>query len=206
MRKLADKAGHYRYALPKEYGGKDGTNLAMAIIREYLAAKGLGLHNDLQNESSIVGNLPTVLMFRDFGTEKQKKEFIPKILDGSMRVAFGLTEPNHGSDATWMETRGVREGDQWHITGAKMWNTGLHVATHDFVFTRTSGRDGSPRGITCFIVPTKNDGFQNRRVYVDLQHADRPSARVDRCANSGGARRDPWRSRERPRGRAAFRA
>jgi acyl-CoA dehydrogenase len=160
MHRRADKAGHYRYALPREYGGRDGTNLAMAIIREYLAAKGLGLHNDLQNESSIVGNLPTVLMFRDFGNEQQKKEFIPKLLDGSMRIAFGLTEPKHGSDATWMETRGVRDGDHWLITGAKMWNTGLHVATHDFVFARTSGKDGSPRGITCFIVPTKSAGFK----------------------------------------------
>src|SRR5229473_8529583 len=49
MRRRADRAGHYRYALPKEYGGKDGTNLDMAVIREHLAAKGLGLHNDLQN-------------------------------------------------------------------------------------------------------------------------------------------------------------
>jgi acyl-CoA dehydrogenase len=77
MRRRADPAGHYRYALPKEYGGKDGSNLAMAIIREHLAAKGLGLHNDLQNESSIVGNLPTVLMFRDFGTTGQQTQFIP---------------------------------------------------------------------------------------------------------------------------------
>jgi acyl-CoA dehydrogenase len=160
MRRRADQAGHYRYALPKEYGGKDGTNLAMAIIREYLAAKGLGLHNDLQNESSIVGNLPTVLMFRDFGTAEQKRDFIPRILDGSMRIAFGLTEPNHGSDATWMETRGVRDGDNWRVTGAKMWNTGLHVATHDFLFARTSGKDGAAKGITCFIVPTKSPGVK----------------------------------------------
>ncbi len=48
-RKLADQAGHYRYALPKAYGGQDGTNLGMAVIREHLAAKGLGLFNDLQN-------------------------------------------------------------------------------------------------------------------------------------------------------------
>jgi acyl-CoA dehydrogenase len=160
MRRRADRAGHFRYALPREYGGKDGTNLAMAIIREYLAAKGLGLHNDLQNESSIVGNLPTVLMFRDFGTAEQKKHFIPGILDGSIRIAFGLTEPGHGSDATWMDTRGVRDGDGWRINGAKMWNTGLHVATHDFVFARTTGNDGSPKGITCFIVPTKSDGVK----------------------------------------------
>jgi acyl-CoA dehydrogenase len=132
----------------------------MAIIREHLAAKGLGLHNDLQNESSIVGNLPTVLMFRDFGTKEQRDAFIPGILDGSISVAFGLTEPNHGSDATWMETRGEREGDGWRINGAKIWNTGLHVATHDFVFARTSGRDGGARGITCFIVPTRTDGFK----------------------------------------------
>ncbi len=45
----------------------------MAIIREHLAAKGLGLHNDLQNETSVVGNFPQILMFRDFGTDEQKK-------------------------------------------------------------------------------------------------------------------------------------
>ncbi|MFZ0658387.1 MAG: acyl-CoA dehydrogenase [Candidatus Binataceae bacterium] len=160
MRRRADKAGHFRYALPREYGGKDGTNLAMAVIREYLAAKGLGLHNDLQNENSIVGNMPTVLMFRDFGTPEQKKEWIPKLLDGTMRIAFGLTEPNHGSDATWMETRAVRDGDQWVINGAKMWNTGVHAATHDFIFARHSNRDGAARGIGCFLVPTNSAGFK----------------------------------------------
>ncbi|MBW2723601.1 MAG: acyl-CoA/acyl-ACP dehydrogenase, partial [Deltaproteobacteria bacterium] len=54
-KRVADAAGHYRYPLPKEYGGQDGTNLGMAIIREHLAHRGLGLHNDLQNEHSIVG-------------------------------------------------------------------------------------------------------------------------------------------------------
>ena len=49
VKRLADKAGHYRYPLAKELGGKDGTNLGMAIIREHLATRGLGLHNDLQN-------------------------------------------------------------------------------------------------------------------------------------------------------------
>lgn len=160
MRRRADRAGHYRYALPAEYGGKDGSNLAMAIIREHLAAKGLGLHNDLQNESSIVGNLPTVLMFRDFGTPAQKAAFIPGLLDGSLSIGFGLTEPNHGSDATWMETRAERHQGGWRINGEKMWNTGLHVATHDFVFARVSGKDGEARGIGCFIVPTNTPGFK----------------------------------------------
>jgi acyl-CoA dehydrogenase len=65
-KRRADAAGHLRYALPKEFGGQDGTNLGMAIIREHLARKGLGLHNDLQNEHSIVGNFPQILMLRDF--------------------------------------------------------------------------------------------------------------------------------------------
>ena len=59
-----------------------------------------------------------------------------------------------------METRGVRDGDGWRINGEKIWNTGLHVATHDLVFARTSGRDGGAKGITCFIVPTKAAGFK----------------------------------------------
>ncbi len=69
MRRRADAAGWLRLALPEEFGGRSASNLEMAIIREHLATKGLGLHNDLQNESSIVGNFPTVLMMRDFGTE-----------------------------------------------------------------------------------------------------------------------------------------
>jgi alkylation response protein AidB-like acyl-CoA dehydrogenase len=120
----------------------------MAIIREHLAAKGLGLHNDLQNESSIVGNFPTVLMMRDFGTEEQKKEWMPGFLDGTKRLAFGLTEPNHGSDATYLETTAYRDGDEWVISGMKRWNSGLHHATHDIIFARTSGKAGDPKGIS----------------------------------------------------------
>ena len=164
MRRLADAAGHLRFGLPKEYGGQDGSNLAMAVIREHLAHKGLGLHNDLQNESSIVGNFPQILMFRDFGSEAQKQEFIGGMLGGTHRIAFGLTEPDHGSDATWMETRAQpeqRDGrDGWLINGSKMWNTGVHVATHDMIFARTSGEDGQARGISCFLVPTSDPGFE----------------------------------------------
>jgi acyl-CoA dehydrogenase len=160
MRKRADRAGFLRLALPEEFGGRNIGNLAMAIIREHLAAKGLGLHNDLQNETSIVGNFPQILMFRDFGTPEQKKNLLPGMLDGSIRIAFGLTEPKHGSDATWMETRAVREGDGWRINGEKMWNTGVHVATHDMVFARTSGPDGDARGLTCFLVPMDAPGVK----------------------------------------------
>jgi len=160
MRRRADKAGWLRLALAEEYGGKSASNLKMSIIREHLAAKGLGLHNDLQNESSIVGNFPTVLMMRDFGTESQKKEWMPGFLAGTRRLAFGLTEPNHGSDATYLETTAYKDGQEWVINGMKRWNSGLHHATHDIIFARTSGNHGEPIGITAFLVPTDSPGFK----------------------------------------------
>jgi alkylation response protein AidB-like acyl-CoA dehydrogenase len=159
MRRRADRAGWLRLALPAEYGGRDATNLEMAIIREHLATKGLGLHNDLQNESSVVGNFPTVLMMRDFGTEQQKAAWMPGFLDGSRRLAFGLTEPNHGSDATYLETTAYADGDEWVLNGAKRWNSGLHHATHDIIFARTSGQPGDAVGITAFLTPTDAPGF-----------------------------------------------
>ena len=159
MRRVADDAGFYRYHLPERFGGKNGSNLDMAIVREHLARRGLGLHNDLQNESSIVGNLVTVLMMERYGSPEQQETWIPKMLAGEARIGFGLTEPNHGSDATWMETTAVRDGDEWVINGEKYWNTGLHHATHDYIFARTSGDPGEGNGITCFIVPTDTPGF-----------------------------------------------
>jgi alkylation response protein AidB-like acyl-CoA dehydrogenase len=163
-KRRADRAGHYRFAMPREYGGRDGSNLWMAVIREHLAAKGLGLHNDLQNEHSIVGNNPFVLMFRDFGTEAQKAEFVLGMLEGRRIVTFGLTEPGHGSDATHMETRAVPEArdgvEGWRISGEKMWTTGMHVATHCALFARVSGADGDAAGISCFLVPAGAPGVR----------------------------------------------
>jgi acyl-CoA dehydrogenase len=159
MRRRADAAGWLRYGLPAQFGGRDGANIDMAVIREHLAHKGLGLHNDLQDESSIVGNFPQVIMMDRFGTAAQKAEWIEAMLTGKRSMAFGLTEPNHGSDATWLETRAVQDGDAWVINGAKRWNTGVHRATHDLVFARTSGDPGQARGITAFLVPTDAPGF-----------------------------------------------
>ncbi|MFV0259332.1 MAG: acyl-CoA dehydrogenase family protein [Acidimicrobiales bacterium] len=159
MRRRADAAGFLRYHLPARFGGRDGTNLGMAIVREHLAAKGLGLHNDLQNENSIVGNFPMVLVMEMHGSEEQQNTWIPKMLAGEAKIGFGLTEPMHGSDATWMETNAYRDGEEWVINGAKRWNTGMHSATHDYVFARTSGKPGDAEGITCFMVPVDTPGF-----------------------------------------------
>lgn len=155
----ADKAGHFRFALPREMGGKAGGNLAMAVIREHLAAKGLGLHNDLQNEHSIVGNSVGALLMWHYGTDAQKTEWLEDLAAGKRGFAFGITEPKHGSDATHMETVARREGDHWIIDGEKTWNTGVHKASHDMIMARTSGKPGDGNGITAFLVPIKSPGF-----------------------------------------------
>ncbi|MCR9279079.1 MAG: acyl-CoA dehydrogenase [Pseudomonadaceae bacterium] len=191
-RQLADKAGHYRYPYPKEYGGKEGGNYGMAVIREHLATMGLGLHNDLQNEHSIVGNNVGLLLMLNHGTEKQKEEWVDDLLNGRKGFAFGITEPNHGSDATHMETTAVKDGNEWVITGEKTWNTGIHKAQYDLIFARTSGNAGDAMGITCFLVPTDSPGFKVEEYLwtfnmpTDHAHISLTNVRVPEDAIFGG--------------------
>jgi acyl-CoA dehydrogenase len=192
VRRKADAAGHLRYALPKEYGGQDGTNLGMAVIREHLARKGLGLHNDLQNEHSIVGNNVGLLLMIIYGTDEQKADWIEDLAEGRRHFAFGITEPKHGSDATHMETVAVRDGDDWVINGEKTWNTGIHVASHDMVMARTSGNPGDGAGITAFLVPTTSAGFKIEEYLwtfnmpTDHAHVTFTDVRVPHSAIFGG--------------------
>ncbi|KAF9895253.1 hypothetical protein FE257_000155 [Aspergillus nanangensis] len=167
-RRLADSAGFYRFALPKIYGGQghSETNVWMSSIRFYLSSHpvyggGLGLANDLQNEHSVVGNFPDLLMIHHFGTEEQRKTLIPQRLAGQFRTTFGLTEPDHGSDATFMSTVARRLDDNtFEISGRKKWQTGAHHCTHMIIFARTSGKDGSAKGITAFLVPKDTPGIR----------------------------------------------
>ncbi|MFD9549909.1 acyl-CoA dehydrogenase family protein [Nocardia salmonicida] len=159
-RRRADAAGHYRYAFPREFGGRDGTNLGMAVIREHLAGRGLGLHCDLQNEHAIVANNVGLLLMLEYGTPAQRAEWVDGLAAGTKFFAFGITEPEHGSDATHMATTAVRAGDDWILNGAKTWNTGVHIADADLIFARTAGRPGDGHGITAFLVPTDAPGFR----------------------------------------------
>ena len=191
-RRRADAAGHYRYPFPKEYGGQEGTNLGMAVIREHFASKGLGLHNDLQNEHSIVGNNVGLLLMINYGTEQQKEEWIDDLAEGRRGFAFGITEPRHGSDATHMETAAVRDGDDWIINGEKTWNTGIHKAKYDLIFARTSGEAGDGNGITAFLVPTDPPGFKIEEFLwtfnmpTDHAHISLTNVRVPNDAIFGG--------------------
>ncbi|KAJ5717598.1 hypothetical protein N7488_003244 [Penicillium malachiteum] len=166
-RNLGDEAGFYRFALPKEYGGNEhlDTNVWMAAIRYHLSSHpvyggGLGLANDLQNEHSIVGNFPDIFMIHHFGSEEQRRTLIPARLRGEFRTTFGLTEPDHGSDATFMSTVARRVRGGFEISGMKKWQTGAHHCTHLICFARTSGIDGSAKGITAFLVPRDTPGVR----------------------------------------------
>jgi len=160
MVRRADRAGLWRYALPGELGGRDGTNYALAVVREHLNRLGIGLHNDPQSETSMIGNFPTVILLHEFGTPEQKQALLEPALRLEAGLAFGLTEPNHGSDATYLETVARREGGaDWVLNGTKRFNSGMHRASHDLVFARTSGSPGEPRGITAFIVPRDAPGL-----------------------------------------------
>ena len=144
----------------------------MAIIREHLAHKGLGLHNDLQNESSIVGNFPTVLMMRDFGTgaDRRVDARLPR-RHAPPRVRADRTESRLRRDLP-RDDRGPgrrRVGDQ--RPEALQLGAAPRDARHR---VRTSGDPGSPVGITAFLVPTDAPGLQRRLLLVDVQHADRP--------------------------------
>jgi alkylation response protein AidB-like acyl-CoA dehydrogenase len=195
MRRRADAAGHYRYALPEELGGRGGTNLGMAVIREHLARKGLGLHNDLQNESSIVGNNVGALLMVHYGTDEQRREWLEDLAAGRRTIAFGITEPAHGSDATHMETTAVAKGDSWVINGEKTWNTGIHQADHDLILARTSGEAGDGAGITAFLVPKDTPGFEiveylwTFNMPTDHAHIRLTDVRVDGSAIFGGVGR-----------------
>lgn len=159
-RRRADRAGHYRYSLPTECGGQDGDNLAMAAIREHLARQGLGLHNDLQNEHSIVGNHVSVLLILEYGTDQQQAEWVEDLASGTRTLAYAITEPEHGSDATHMTTTARRAGDKWVINGEKTWNTGIHNASADIVVARSSGQPGDADGLTAFLVSPQSPGFE----------------------------------------------
>jgi len=191
-KRMADAAGFYRYPFPAEYGGSEGTIYGMAVIREHLARRGLGLHNDLQNEHSIVGNNVGLLLMINYGTDRQKADWVDDLAEGRRGFAFGITEPEHGSDATHMETHAVRDGDEWVINGEKTWNTGIHKADCDLIFARTSGSAGDGDGITAFLVPTTSPGFEileylwTFNMPTDHAHIRLTDVRVPNSAIFGG--------------------
>ena len=160
-RRRADAAGHFRYAFPKEYGGRDGTNLGMAVIREHLARKGLGLHCDLQNEHAIVGNNVGLLLMLHYGSPEQKAEWVDDLAAGRRHFAFGITEPAHGSDATFMETRATKRRRRTGSSTARRPGTPASTPPRTtWSSPAPAGRRAAARASPGFLVPVDTPGFK----------------------------------------------
>jgi alkylation response protein AidB-like acyl-CoA dehydrogenase len=139
--------------IPQQYGGSGAGMLALALAVEeaakYCCASGLMLLlSALSSQPVMIG-----------GDERQKKWIGEGIASGNMKGAFCLTEPNHGSDAANLESRAVRDGDDYVLNGEKMYISGGTVADYVVAFARTNGTPGA-KGISGFIVPTDTPGFK----------------------------------------------
>ena len=186
-------------------GGQDGINLAIAAIREHLAAKGLGLHNDLQDESSIVGNFPIVqalARLRHAPSRRPSTRGHHHRREAS-RVRPDRARPRQRRDLAGDDRRAAT-ATIGSSTAASAGTAGLHVAHADLVFARTSGKQGDARGITAFIVPTDTPGH---RVHYNHWTFNMPSdhAEVGSMTCASPTARSCARGRG-PGGRAALRA
>ena len=144
IKKIA-KEGMYGCLYPEEFGGSAAGMLAQVLIMEQLTRYSLEAAFTF-NQMSV--NVPMAIF--NWGSDEQKK-FIPRILGGELIGAFGLTEPNAGSDAASMSTTARREGDHYILNGAKMWITLEPVADLHLVFAKTDVNAGH-KGITAFLL------------------------------------------------------
>jgi alkylation response protein AidB-like acyl-CoA dehydrogenase len=146
------EVGFLGATIPEEYGGMGLDNLSYCLVIEELAQGDSSVRGLVSVNVGLVAK--TILKW---GTDAQKKEWLPGLCSGEGLGCYGLTEPGSGSDAAALSTRATRDGDDWVISGSKMFITGGTWATLALVFART-GEPG-PRGITCFLVPTDSAGF-----------------------------------------------
>ncbi|MGP8301648.1 acyl-CoA dehydrogenase family protein [Streptomyces inhibens] len=150
------RMGLFGLPFPEEYGGMGGDYLALGIALEELARVDSSVAITLEAGVSL-GAMPIY----HFGTEEQKRAWLPKLCSGEMLGAFGLTEPDGGSDAGATRTTAVREGDDWVINGSKCFitNSGTDI-TGLVTVTAVTGRkaDGAPL-ISSIIVPSGTPGF-----------------------------------------------
>ncbi|HZQ29048.1 MAG TPA: acyl-CoA dehydrogenase [Acidimicrobiales bacterium] len=152
--------GYLAVSWPKEYGGQDLSPLEQVIIAEEFAKAGVpqGGPNDVFG-IQMVGN--TIIQW---GTEEQKRHYLPRILSGEDTWCQGYSEPNAGSDLANLGCRAELDGDEWVINGQKIWTSAGHLADWIFVLTRTDPTAGKHRGITFLLVPMTQPGVEVRPI------------------------------------------
>jgi alkylation response protein AidB-like acyl-CoA dehydrogenase len=148
------------FSWPEEYGGGAGDLIEQAILREEMAlakAPPLG--------TSFMGLAWVGPGIMQYGTDEQKRRFIPDILDSKVSWCTGYSEPNHGSDLAAIQCKAVRDGDDYVVNGQKIWTSGAPWADWIILLTRTQFDPAAKhKGITCLLVPMKTPGVEVRPI------------------------------------------
>jgi acyl-CoA dehydrogenase len=144
--------GWFGALIPEEYGGAGMSTEETVVMMEEIAASGGGFSASQAVHGGIYNSAPLV----KYGSEEMKKELLPAVAAGETSVqAFGLTEPNAGSDSTSIETTAERDGDEYVISGQKIWISRVDASDYIVLMTRTTPREEAERrtqGVTMFLV------------------------------------------------------
>ncbi|MFF2655845.1 acyl-CoA dehydrogenase family protein [Kitasatospora sp. NPDC058032] len=155
------EVGFLGLTIPEEYGGSGGDHLAYCLVLEELGRGDSAVRGIVSVSLGLVAKSVNA-----FGTEEQKRHWLPRLTSGEALGCFALTEPGTGSDAANLTTRAVRDGDDWLLSGGKTFITNGTWADVALVFARTGGP--GHRGITAFLVPTDLPGFTRTEIHGKL--------------------------------------
>ena len=144
-------------AWPREYGGQDASNVKSAIFAEEMT-----YHEAPGKDNWGIGMLAPAIM--QHGTPEQKRKYLPPIANGEVLWAQGFSEPESGSDLASLQTRAVRDGADYLITGQKIWSSCAHLSDWMFLLARTDPDAPKHRGITFFVVDLKTPGITMRPI------------------------------------------
>ena len=149
--------GFLGLTLDEEFGGTPVDHRSYCLVMEELGRGDSAIRGIVSVSLGLVGKTIAA-----YGSDEQRKQWLPGIADGSTLACFGLTEPGTGSDAGNLTARAVRDGGDWLISGEKVFITNGTWAQVALVFARTGGP--GPKGITAFLVPTDGAGFEAREI------------------------------------------
>jgi alkylation response protein AidB-like acyl-CoA dehydrogenase len=163
----AAKLGYLGVNLPEAYGGGGGGIAELSIVLEELGAAGCPLL------MMVVSPAICGTVIARFGTEAQKREWLPALSDGTRTMAFGITEPDAGSNSHRITTTARRDGDTWVLTGRKVFISGVDIADATLIVGRTEDARTGRLKPCLFIVPRDAEGFGRRRIDMELQGAEK---------------------------------
>ncbi len=175
--KMAEQ-GYLGAIVPQEYGGAGLDYLTYGLIVEEIGRGDSAMRTVVSVQTSLVCSA----LVR-WGSEEQKRRYLPRLCSGEWLGCFGLTEPDTGSDAANQRTRATRAGAGWVINGAKMWISMGNHAKLALIFAQTDP-DKAHRGLACFLVETEgNDGYQPQEIHhkMGLRGSDTAAISLDDC-------------------------